>query len=1122
MDLPEKWPVESLVDGAKLGVRMTGDLEFREAEILSIRITPEQKYRFYVHYIDCNRRLDEWVDESALDLTNVRFPQKGGKAPKVQVDTASSSHTSSPDREVPKKGSTRKRKVIGDASEVVKVEEAPVVPRPPSPFQADIKAPTQRGSMSIIGHSEDALTRIRNIEMIELGRYRIQPWYFSPYPQELTTLPCIYLCEFCLKFVKSATCLKRHMMKCHLKHPPGNEIYRSDKLSFFEIDGRKNKIYAQNLCLLAKLFLDHKTLYYDTDPFLFYILTEQDDRGFHIVGYFSKEKESAEEYNVACILVLPPYQKKGYGRLLIEFSYELSKCEGKTGSPEKPLSDLGLLSYRSFWSQKIIEKLVQHRERCDDGDQLYLSVNDLSEETSIRKEDIISTLQQRIIGRISKKAAKAPSTHMEPFGFNHLRVGEAVDMVPTISGRKYKKKLLDVSKLTKFQQLSMHHLYYPVNTPVCHYQKKLILDSIYNNMLIALPKELDTFFVSAVTMLNFHRWFPMQKVVCICKNVESSLNATKRFVEITGHSQSICIYANLKKGDRYPKWIERDIIFATAESLVADFTGKEELSEICLIVVEDAHRAISGSHPLSELIRNCILEKAKFRVLAYTDCKVDKVAQLQLIVMNLQIDLIRSLSSIREEVSLAIASPRMYKLYITISRNMRRLGSELLKVMEPIALLLCESGIFPTNDITKIVNFSTSYLQKTIQNGRDHLAEIYCDFFELLSAYDILMCDGLSAFRNTLQGGQKSTVIVLCRDRDPMFVNSLFLSIKAQLSDDEYGFAFFLFKRNDNQTEISENVMKDKLCNVVVVPCGSDTVEINIGYIDSIICMDEGLCTLRYTGNIRVRSEGNLSALCSAGYETNIYNFLTVDGTIDCIQADHIKGLQLCNDVLPMLPFNVVPEIVEYWAQNVDDSEGLLTMIQRLDFQERLTFSSPLYNINLIEDNRSLLDYCVKETFLWQDRLQRFSLLGHSTSASNLANIFRRDPKILAEQVRRLQNRQRLKWMDEDSQASKADETNLMELHLHGIIYDQNSKMECSEKSSSQKRLAKGSSRKYGTTKIPRLNRIDSASFTLLKILKTELTESDFIDRVEEQDRCRERLERITEIIQKLNDLIRL
>uniref|UniRef100_A0A9J2QCJ8 Chromo domain-containing protein n=1 Tax=Ascaris lumbricoides TaxID=6252 RepID=A0A9J2QCJ8_ASCLU len=61
-----------------------------EAEILSIRMTAERKYRFYVHYLDCNRRLDEWVEESALDLSSVRFPQKGGKIQKTQAETASS------------------------------------------------------------------------------------------------------------------------------------------------------------------------------------------------------------------------------------------------------------------------------------------------------------------------------------------------------------------------------------------------------------------------------------------------------------------------------------------------------------------------------------------------------------------------------------------------------------------------------------------------------------------------------------------------------------------------------------------------------------------------------------------------------------------------------------------------------------------------------------------------------------------------------------------------------------------------------------------------------------------------------------------------------------------------
>ena len=42
-----------------------------------------------------------------------------------------------------------------------------------------------------------------------------------------------------------------------------------------------------------------------------------------------QEKSSEEGYNLACILTLPAYQRKGYGKALISFSYELSKLEGK-------------------------------------------------------------------------------------------------------------------------------------------------------------------------------------------------------------------------------------------------------------------------------------------------------------------------------------------------------------------------------------------------------------------------------------------------------------------------------------------------------------------------------------------------------------------------------------------------------------------------------------------------------------------------------------------------------------------------------------------------------------------------------------------------------------------------
>ena len=118
---------------------------------------------------------------------------------------------------------------------------------------------------------------------IELGNVAIQTWYSAPYPEEYARCSKLYLCEFCLKYMKSKEMQTRHRDKCEVGgHPPGNEIYRSGKLQVWEVDGAKSKIYCQNLCLLAKLYLDHKTLYYDVEPFLFYILTIADEFGGEI------------------------------------------------------------------------------------------------------------------------------------------------------------------------------------------------------------------------------------------------------------------------------------------------------------------------------------------------------------------------------------------------------------------------------------------------------------------------------------------------------------------------------------------------------------------------------------------------------------------------------------------------------------------------------------------------------------------------------------------------------------------------------------------------------------------------------------------------------------------------
>ena len=68
---------------------------------------------------------------------------------------------------------------------------------------------------------------------IQFGKHEISTWYSSPYPQEYARLPKLFLCEFCLKYMKSRPILRRHIQKCIWRHPPGTEIYRKVKISIF-------------------------------------------------------------------------------------------------------------------------------------------------------------------------------------------------------------------------------------------------------------------------------------------------------------------------------------------------------------------------------------------------------------------------------------------------------------------------------------------------------------------------------------------------------------------------------------------------------------------------------------------------------------------------------------------------------------------------------------------------------------------------------------------------------------------------------------------------------------------------------------------------------------------------
>ncbi|KAI9772090.1 MAG: hypothetical protein M1840_001378 [Geoglossum simile] len=268
---------------------------------------------------------------------------------------------------------------------------------PASPLQNSISAKVRENITS----KKNPLDR--NIQNVVLGDILFKTWYPSFYPEELmnggrSETERLYVCRWCFKYSKEIMPYMVHVKLCPMKDlaPVGRLIYDKDPYSVYEVDGDDQKLFCQNLSLFAKLFLDNKSVFYDVTTFLYYLLvysypqkpgsTQSPPR--QVIGFFSKEKMSWDNNNLACILVFPPWQRRGLGKILMGVSYELSKRECKLGGPEKPLSDLGRRGYLSFWCTTVARYILSVPSKKT------FTVNDISERTYLLPEDIIIALKE--------------------------------------------------------------------------------------------------------------------------------------------------------------------------------------------------------------------------------------------------------------------------------------------------------------------------------------------------------------------------------------------------------------------------------------------------------------------------------------------------------------------------------------------------------------------------------------------------------------------------------------------------------------------------------------------------------------------------------------------------------
>jgi histone acetyltransferase HTATIP len=238
---------------------------------------------FFVHWENFNKRLDDWISGTRILLNrDMEWPRNRGQAGKANgpqksqhpkagrpltllkkallsnaEDLSSAPHSPHATHSQPKRiDEDGEEDADGEVDISMDMEEtsfAQAFSAPTLSKEQEIEKLRTSGSMT---QSISEITRVKNLNRLQIGRHEVEAWYFSPYPKEYTHLPILYICEFCLSYFPSQFILGRHRRRCTLLHPPGNEIYRDDDISFFELDGKKQLTWCRNLSLISKCFLD--------------------------------------------------------------------------------------------------------------------------------------------------------------------------------------------------------------------------------------------------------------------------------------------------------------------------------------------------------------------------------------------------------------------------------------------------------------------------------------------------------------------------------------------------------------------------------------------------------------------------------------------------------------------------------------------------------------------------------------------------------------------------------------------------------------------------------------------------------------------------------------------------
>lgn len=187
------------------------DGTLHEASIIQSRET-ETNREYYVHYAGLNRRLDQWVTRDQVLSSNAIIENDESMHSDV-IKVHSPAAQPIPTNNV---GSAKLNNsaLINDTSTLVDSSDRKITRNQKRRHDEinHVQKPYSEmdPTTAALEKEHEAITKVKFIDTLRIGKFEIDTWYFSPYPDEYGKVKTLYVCEYCLKYMKYETTYRKH------------------------------------------------------------------------------------------------------------------------------------------------------------------------------------------------------------------------------------------------------------------------------------------------------------------------------------------------------------------------------------------------------------------------------------------------------------------------------------------------------------------------------------------------------------------------------------------------------------------------------------------------------------------------------------------------------------------------------------------------------------------------------------------------------------------------------------------------------------------------------------------------------------------------------------------------